>query len=385
MLSEKSASRPLLVTDRGMASSPAVASLLSCIRDAGMDPLMFGDVSPNPTDVDISRGAEAFRAHNADAVVAMGGGSGLDGGKAIAMVAKTGIPLNDFEWTKPPVDVAAGDIPPVVAIPTTSGTGAEMDSASMYTDTAAQVKWCVAHPQVSITVVADPELTLSLPPHLTAWTGMDALTHALEAYCVDTYHPQCDGIALEALRMIHEWLPIAYADGTNLEARSHMLAASSMAAVAFQKGLGSVHGISEPIGALHNTQHGLTNAVILPHVLRVNRPAIERKCEIVAHALSLPPAPAEYMSTAADADPNAGSIGFYRVCHWIDSMCRRLEIPRDLVTVGVVDGDTTAAQCAAKAVANPTGHTNPIPYTVEQYEAVFRRALAGRRDNYETF
>jgi alcohol dehydrogenase class IV len=254
-----------------------------------------------------------------------------------------------------------------------------MDSASMVTDTSAHVKWCVAHPTMSLTVIADPELTLSLPPHLTAWTGMDALTHALEAYCVDSYHPQCDGIALESLRMVHEWLPVAFADGSNIQARSQMQAASMMAAVAFQKGLGAVHGISEPIGAVHNTQHGLTNAVLLPHVLRVNRPAIESKCDTVAQALSLPSPPASYNAPGADGDS-----GFYRVCYWVDSMCARLKIPRDLAAVGVpVDGD--AAQLAEKAVANPTGHTNPIAFTAEQYEGVFRAAMEGRRDNYETF
>jgi alcohol dehydrogenase class IV len=235
------AQRPLVVTDRGLLDSDLVNSIVDSITRSGRSPLKFGDVSANPTDVNIARGADAFRAHGADALIAIGGGSGLDAGKSIAMTARSGVPLEEFEWTRPPPEVAPGDLPPVITVPTTAGTGAEMDSASMYTDTTRRVKRCVAHPALRLQVVADPLLTVprpsrstelraisatlpcsasqvSLPPHLTAWTGMDALTHALEAFSVDSYHPMCDGIALEALRLIKEWLPIAHADGSNVEA-----------------------------------------------------------------------------------------------------------------------------------------------------------------------
>ena len=174
-------------------------------------------------------------------------------------------------------------------------------------------------------MVADPNTTLTLPPKLTAWTGMDALTHAIEALSVDCYHPMCDGIALEALRLIQAWLPTAVADGSNLDARAHMLAASSMAAVAFQKGLGATHGLSEPIGAVHNSQHGLTNAIILPHVLRANRAAIELKCELIANYLALPPPPAGYCE---------GDGGYERVCAWVDAISEIIEIPTSLAEIG---------------------------------------------------
>lgn len=189
----------------------------------------------------------------------------------------------------------------------------------MYTHTTEHVKYCVMHPDCQVTVIADPLLTVSLPPHLTAWTGMDALTHAIEAYSVDSFHPMCDGIALESMRMITESLPLAVTDGENLEARSQMLVASSMAAVAFQKGLGAVHGLSEPIGAVYDTQHGLTNAVLLPYVLRANRNAIEPKCELIARYLGL---------------PGASVDGYQAVLDWVDSMCERLEIPSSLKEIG---------------------------------------------------
>mmetsp|Transcript_31128 Transcript_31128/g.104014 ORF Transcript_31128/g.104014 Transcript_31128/m.104014 type:complete len:302 (-) Transcript_31128:53-958(-) len=250
-----------------------------------------------------------------------------------------------------------------------TGTGAEMDSAAMYTDTSRRVKFCVAHPgcTAQIHVIADPLLTLSLPPTLTAWTGMDAVTHAIEALSVDSYHPMCDGIALESLRLMHTWLPPAVADGSDVAARSHMLAASAMAAVAFQKGLGAVHGLSEPVGAVHNSQHGLTNAILLPHVLRANRAAIEPKMDLAATYLGLPPPPPGYATTDG---------GFERVAAWLDTLAEQLQIPATLAEIGI--SDETAEECAAKAVANPTGFTNPLPFDAEMYSGVFRAAVEGR-------
>jgi len=299
-------------------------------------------------------------------VIALGGGSGLDAGKSIAMTAQTGLSLREVEWTLPPAAVAPGAIPPVITIPTTSGTGAEMDAASMYTDTVDYIKRCVTHPECKVEVLGDPLLTLSLPPNLTAWTGMDALTHAIEAYSVDTFHPMCDGIALEALRLIKEWLPVAFADGSNEEARTMMMAASSMAAVAFQKGLGSVHGLSEPLGAVYNTQHGLTNAVILPYAMPQNRPKIEQKCEILARLLDLPPAPSSFSAT---------STGFDATLWWVQEMRTKLEIPNTLHEIGVDTSDAT--DIAQKAAANPTGFTNPVQLSAEDYEALFRAAVDG--------
>lgn len=367
LLQARGAFRPLVVTDRGLGASDLIEAQVDALTSSGLSPLLFADVDANPTDVNIYAGADAFRSHDADSLVAIGGGSGLDAGKAIAMVARSGFLLDDFEWTKEPVVVPAGSIPPVITLPTTAGTGAEMDSASMYTDTTSKIKLCVAHTDCRVSAVVDPMLTLSLPANLTAWTGMDALTHAIEALSVDSFHPMCDGIALQSLLMIDKWLPVAYADGNNIEARAQMLTASSMAAVAFQKGLGATHGLSEPIGAVFDTQHGLTNAIVLPHVLRANRLAIDNKCDLLARYLNLAPAPAEYGATG----------GFGAVCYWVDSMSLKLNIPTSLAEIGVKD-DTAASELALKAVANPTGFTNPIRFTANDYESIFKESFKGR-------
>jgi len=361
LVKRQGASRPLLVTDRGLAGTDMITGAMCNLRRAGLEPALFGEVDANPTDLNIVSGAEIFRSHGADLIIAVGGGSGLDGGKAIAMVARSNLDVPAFEWTSPPPEVAPGVIPPIIAVPTTAGTGAEMDSASMYTDTTEKIKRCVMHPDCRISVIADPLLTLTLPANLTAWTGMDALTHALEAYFVDSYHPMCDAIALEALRLIDQWLPVAYEDGQNVEARAHMMAASAMAGVAFQKGLGGVHGLSEPIGALHNTQHGLTNAVLLPHVLLRNREAIDRKCSLIVQCLGIP--------------RNGAQSDFDTLLQWVLSLRKDLSIPDSLAELGI--DQATAKLCAAKAEANPTGHTNPIRLTAADYEHIVRSSLAG--------
>jgi len=366
LMKAKGIQRPLVVTDKG-GDRHGVAALL---RSAALEPALFDEVEPNPTDQCVRRGAEAFHRHAADAVVAIGGGSGLDGGKSIAMVAGSGRPLSEFEWTLPPVALGAKTLPPTFLVPTTAGTGAEMDSASMVTDTTARIKICVAHPELRCHVVADPALTLTLPANLTAWTGMDALTHALEALWVDAYHPMCDGIALEALRLIHDWLPTAVRQGGNVEARSRMLAASSMAAVAFQKGLGATHGLSEPIGAVHNTQHGLTNAVVLPIVLRANRGVVAQKMEQVARYLALPLPPSSYCEDEAER-----RSGFVRVAHWIDRLSTDFAIPSSLKELGL--DETSTRDLGVKAEANPTGWTNPIRFTAAEYERIYAKALAG--------
>jgi alcohol dehydrogenase class IV len=337
--------------------------IVTMLEKGGMQPLLFGDVNPNPTDLNIVEGAAAFRDHAADSVVAIGGGSGLDAGKAIAMIARSGVPLSEFEWTSPDPVLPSGSIPPVLVLPTTSGTGAEMDSASMYTDSSKHVKFCVSHADCKLTAVLDPELTRTLPANLTAWTGMDALTHALEALSVDSYHPMCDAIALESMRLIQLWLPVAYKDGNNMEARTQMLAASSMAAVAFQKGLGAAHGLSEPIGAVHDTHHGLTNAVLLPYVLHLNRPVIEAKCEHVARYLDLP-------------RTSSGS-GFDAVAAWVEKLSNELDVPKSLADIGIEATAANADICAAKAFVNPTGMTNPVELKQEDYAALFRLAAAG--------
>lgn len=353
--------RPLLVTDNGLAQTSLVQDMINRINGAGMDICLFSDVKANPTDCNVLDGLAAFKDHKADAVIALGGGSGLDAGKLIAMLAYTGsdsnIQLQDFDWTLPVPLVDS--LPPVFTVPTTSGTGAEMDSASMYTDTNAGIKRCARHPAMRMTVVADPLLTVSLPAQLTAWTGMDALTHALEALFVDSFHPMCDGMALEALRLIQISLPKAYAVGTDEEARANMLAASSLAAVAFQKGLGATHGLSEPLGAVFDVQHGVANAILLPHILNHNRSKIAYKCELVQRYLHL-----------------EGDEGFNAVHEWVQKLSLELNIPKSLRDVGVPEMDNEMlGAIAKKAASNPTGFTNPIPMNANDYENILQMAM----------
>ena len=355
-------SRPLVVADTGGDR----AGVVSVLEQAGLRPLLFAGAEPNPTDTNCQEGAAEFHAHSADSVVAVGGGSALDCGKCIAMVAGSHLEVRELEWTLPTPDLGSNVLPPVWTLPTTAGTGAEMDAPSMLTLTSERRKLCLTHSSLRIHAVIDPELTLTLPANLTAWTGMDALTHALEALSVDAYHPMCDGIALEALRLIDTWLPTAFEDGSHLEARSNMLAASAMAAVAFQKGLGAVHGLSEPIGAVHNTQHGLTNAIILPIVLQANREVIRPKCELVANYLTLPPPKPGYSQI---------DDGFTRVCCWVDSLSKRLDIPTSLREIGL--SEANVAELAVKAEANPTGWDNPIRFDAASYERICHSALEG--------
>ena len=269
----------LLVTDSGLAGSTMVGEAISAAADAGLPIGLFSDIGSNPTGTHVEHGVEAFRAAGHDGVVAFGGGSALDAGKAVAFMSGQTRPIWDFEdvgdnWRR--ADPAG--IAPVVAVPTTAGTGSETGRASVITDEAVTIKKVIFHPAMMPgIVIADPALTVGLPPHLTAATGMDALAHCLEAYCAPGFHPMADGIAVEGLRLIKDWLPIAFEDGANLAARSHMLVAAGMGSTAFQKGLGAIHALSHPVGAVLGAHHGLTNAVFMPYVMVFNRPAIEQR------------------------------------------------------------------------------------------------------------
>lgn len=328
-----------------------------------MDPALFAEMVGDPTDENVLSGGEAFRSHSADAVIALGGGSGLDAGKSIAITAKSGLTLQQCDYfATETISVDQALMPPVVALPTTAGTGAEMDAASVLTVVARREKMTITHPQLSLSVIADPALTLSLPPHLTAWTGFDALVHAIEAYSVDSYHPMCDAVALEALRLIDEFLPRAVADGSDIVARSQMLSASALAAVAFQKGLGSVHALAESVGAMHHTHHGLTNAVVLPHVLRANAarcPGLEAKFARLVHYLRLPPAG---NGSALDA-----------TLAWIERMRVTLGVAGSLAEIGI--GADSAVACGERAVRNGNGLFNPVTLSQAEYEAIFHAAL----------
>jgi len=276
---ELNITRPLLVTDPEIAKLPMVAEALNTNKLSGIPTGLFSKIKPNPTGKNVEDGLEIYRQGNYDGIIAFGGGSALDAAKVVALVAGQTHSIWDFEdlgdnWTRADIDKIA----PIIAIPTTAGTGSEVGRASVIVHEEAHLKKIIFHPKMLPSIViSDPELTVGLPPKLTASTGMDALSHCLEAYSSPYYHPMADGIAVEGMRLINKWLPTAVKDGKNLEARSHMLAAASMGATAFQKGLGAIHSLAHPLGAVYDLHHGLTTAVLMPYVLKFNRPAIEEK------------------------------------------------------------------------------------------------------------
>lgn len=339
---------PMVVTDRNSAHLPFIGSALDALRGAGMRADLFAEISPNPLDVEILAGRDAFRRGRHDGVVAIGGGSGMDGGKAISLVANNEVPLGDFSFG---VDggprVSAEGLMPVVCVPTTAGTGAETESTAMVTDTTRGVKICVWHAEHHpVAALLDPELTVGLPPHLTAWTGVDALVHAIEAYSVDVWHPMCDALALEAIRLIWRSLPRAVADGADLEARASMLVGSCLAGVSFLKGLGLVHAMSHMVGAVYDTHHGLTNAVLLPPVLEFNEPVLGDRVPTMAGAMGLE------------------STDFAAFFASIESMLHQLEIPTGLGALGVEP--QRLDELAQKALGDSAAATNPRSATVEQ-------------------
>lgn len=352
---------PLVVTDRGSAGLPFVADLLAYLAGDGLQARLYPDISPNPRDDEIAGGRAMFRDGGHDGIVAIGGGSGMDGGKAIALTATNEIDLWAFEFEQTPPDMSGqAPFPPLITIPTTAGTGAETESTAMITDTARGMKWCIWHADLKPALaLLDPAITLGLPPHLTAWTGADAMIHAIEAYVVPGFHPLCDGLALEALRLIARWLPVAVADPADLQARGGMLAGSCLAGVAFMKGLGLVHAISHMVGAEYDTQHGLTNAVLLPAVLRFNAPAIADRIPAMATAMGV---------------EDTGFAPFHaHICALLD----QIGIPRTLAEIGVPPD--CAERIAAKAVQDSAAGTNPRPVTAELIVPVIHEALTAGR------
>jgi alcohol dehydrogenase len=351
--------RPLFVTDRGVAALDVTERALALLRAAGLDPEVFADVDPNPTDANLASGIMVMRENGHDGVVAFGGGSALDAGKVIAFMRGQSLPWTAFEdrgsnWKAADATV----IPPVVAVPTTAGTGSEVGRAGVITDTDAGVKRIVFHPgMMPAQVILDPELTLGLPPDLTAATGMDAFTHCLEAYCAPTFHPAAEGIAVEGIRLVREYLPRATFDGRDLEARTHMLVAASLGATAFQKGLGAIHALSHPIGALYGTHHGLTNAVIAPYVLDFNRDEIEAKIDRLAGWLGI-------------------EDGFAGFTDFLLRLRRDLGIPHTLDKIGV--DAARIGRMAAMAVEDPTACGNPRLLTEADARDLYDRALNGR-------
>ena len=338
--------RPLLVSDRGLAALPIAQGALDVLEAGGLGRALFAEVDPNPTERNLDAGVAAFRAGGHDGVVAFGGGSALDLGKMVAFMAGQTRPVWDFEdvgdwWTR----AAAAAIAPSVAVPTTAGTGSEVGRASVITNSATRVKKIIFHPRVlPAVVIADPALTVGMPKAITAGTGMDAFAHCLEAFCSPFYHPLGQGIALEGMRLVHENLCRAYADGADLEARAHMMAAASMGATAFQKGLGAIHALSHPVGALFDTHHGTTNACVMPYVLDMNRPAVADR---LAQA-------AAYLGIAG------GYTGFHER---VLELRETLGIPKTLGAMGV--SEDRLDDLARMALEDPTAGGNPVPMTAQ--------------------
>ena len=345
-------SKPLLVTDRGLANMAITAHALDILEEAGLGRSIFADVDPNPNEINLEAGVKAFRDGGHDGVVAFGGGSGLDLGKAIAFMVGQTRPVWDFEdvddwWTRANVD----GIVPIVAVPTTAGTGSEVGRASVITNSQTHVKKIIFHPKLLPgVVICDPELTVGMPKAITVGTGMDAFAHCLEAYSSPFYHPMSAGIALEGLRLVKEYLPRAYKDGTDIEARTNMMAAAAMGAVAFQKGLGAIHSLSHPIGAVYNTHHGMTNAVVMPAVLRFNRSAIEEKIARAAAYLGI----------------SGGFDGFY---DYVLALRTELGVPESLTAMGIKPDRVD--ELAAEAIKDPSCGGNPVPMTLENTKALF--------------
>src|SRR5476651_1693392 len=347
--------RPLIVTDEGLVKSPMIERAVASLKDAAL----FGGVRGNPASSHVEAGLRAYRAGGHDGVVAFGGGSALDAGKVIAFMSGQTRPLWDFEdvgdwWTR--ADPAG--IAPVVALPTTAGTGSEVGRAGVILNEQTHQKKIIFHPKMMPhIVILDPELTIGLPRGITAATGMDAFVHCFEAYCAPGFHPLADGVALEGMRLIHRFLPRACADGTDIEARAQMLAAATMGATAFQKGLGGVHAIAHPVGSWFNTHHGLTNAVILPYVMTFNRAAISDKADVIARVLNLP------------------ERGFEGFLGWVMELRRELGIPHSLAEIGVSVGN--AEIIGREAALDPSAGGNPIPVDAAALERIFRAAVEG--------
>lgn len=355
---DKNINNPLLVIDRGLVQLPFVQEFIAYFAKEEISLGVFSDVKANPTGGNVEDGKKAYLNGNHDGVIAMGGGSALDAGKAIALLVGQNRPLWDFEdegdnWTRVNADLMA----PVIAVPTTSGTGSEVGRASVIVDEKRKKKAIIFHPNMMPGhVVCDPQLTVGLPSTITAATGLDAFVHCFEAYCAPGFHPMADGIALEGMRLVKENLPAACDDGLDLVARSNMMVASTMGATAFQKGLGGVHALAHPLGAIYDKHHGLLNAILLPYVVKRNYDAIEEKLENIARYLQL--------------EGNQGARCFV---DWILSFRKSLDIPNYLSEIGINGG--RADEIGTFALEDPTSAGNPVQLSASEYTDIFREAL----------
>ena len=352
--------RPLLVTDKGLASSDIIQNSLSNLKQNSFEVILYSNVIGNPTGTNVDEGVGIYRKNNCDGVIAIGGGSGLDVGKAVAFMSGQDLPIWDFEdvgdnWKK----AKSNSIAPIIAVPTTAGTGSETGRASVILNEDTGIKKIIFHPKfLPSIVILDPLLTKSLPPDITAATGMDALAHNLEAYCAPGYHPMADGIALEGIRIINNWLLVAVEDGSNIEARMNMLTAASMGSTAFQKGLGAIHSLSHPVNALNNIHHGLSNAIFMPYVLTFNKNVIEKKIVKICEYL-------EFQNKTFDEFLN-----------WTLNLRKKLKIPHKLADV--IEPDKIDIDRLSKmALDDPSTSGNPKKLSLEDMKIMYQHSITG--------
>ena len=354
--------RPLIVTDRMLLGLPLVQEVLAALSAAGLAPGVFSEVNGNPTGSEVGAGCQAYRAGGHDGVLAIGGGSAMDVGKTIAVMAHQRCALFDLEdigdqWQRADASV----IQPIIAVPTTAGTGSEVGRAALIKETETTRKVIIFHPQMLPKIVLlDADFTVGLPPHLTAATGMDALSHLLEAYCSPVFHPMAEGIARQGMVIVRDYLIRAVANGADLDARTQMQIASMMGATAFQKGLGAMHALAHPLGAYHNAHHGLLNAILMPYVLQANRSVIEAPLASLARHL-------EVGSTYED------------FLAWVLALRDEVGIPHRLTEAISETVDVPAI--ARAAILDPSAATNPIRFNAMDYERVLRAAMSGVVDS----
>lgn len=354
---------PLLVTDPALAKLDMVTQTVIHLADQGIDCRVFSSIKANPCGQNITDGVLAYHQGKHDGIIAIGGGSALDAGKAVALMVGQTRPLWDFEDVGNNYQrVNTAKMAKVIAIPTTAGTGSEVGRASVITDETHEgkhLKRIIFHPDMlPKIVILDAQLTQGLPAKLTAATGMDALSHALEAYCAPSFHPMASGIAIEATRLVKEYLPRATANGDDLEARAQVMAAATMGATAFQRGLGGMHALAHSLGAVYDSHHGLLNAILMPYVLKANKKVITAQIIRLSQYLTLEPANFESFLT------------------WVLDLRLQLSIPHTLAEIGI---DTSKAEeIGMMAFNDPSAAGNPIAFTAQQYEEIFHAAVSGR-------
>jgi len=352
---------PLLVTDGGLAKTQMVLNILEKLKNEGLKVSIFSNVVGNPNGTNVKEGVEIYNKENCDGVIAFGGGSGLDVGKAVAFMSGQTLPIWNFEdvgdnWTKANHE----KISPIIAVPTTAGTGSETGRASVILNEETSVKNIIFHPKfLPSIVILDPILTIGLPPKITAATGMDALAHNLEAYCAPGFHPMADGIALEGMRMINQWLLTAVKEGSNIEARMNMLTAASMGSTAFQKGLGAIHSLSHPVNALNNIHHGLSNAIFMPYVLTFNKDVIEEKIIKICKYLEL---------------KNQSFDGFIQ---WVLEFREKLDMPHKLSDV-IKEENFDIQRLSKMALEDPSTSSNPKKLTVDDMKIMYQHSMSGK-------